>query len=93
MVNMESCSIQTKISWNHILLKTGKKKQFSSSSKIFLWRFNLYYYSNATIKEKIDTVLTIDTRNNKIANKLDVELNEDFDPIDENPLEKAIQTK
>ena len=56
-------------------------------------RFNLYYYSNTTIKEKIDTILTIDTRDKKYVSKVNLDLYDDFDQIDENPLEKAIQTK
>ena len=59
---------------------------------IALFRFNLYYFSNTAIKEKRDTIILIDTRNTNRA-KASVELNDDFDAIEENPLEKAIQSK
>ena len=65
----------------------------NKTNSTFYSRFNLYYYSNTTIKEKVDTILVIDTRNTRVIVKKDVELNEDFDPVEENPLEKAIQTK
>ena len=57
-----------------------------------LIRFNLYYFSNTAIKEKRDTIILIDTRNT-VRPKSNVELNDDFDVIEENPLEKAIQSK
>ena len=62
------------------------------SSNSVLFRFNLYYFSNTAIKEKRDTIILIDTRNTVRA-KANVELNDDFDVIEENPLEKAIQSK
>ena len=90
----EFSSIQTKISWNPMQLKTGRFiLSIDWFNLIIIFRFNLYYYSNTTIKEKVDTILVIDTRNTKVIAKKDVELNEDFDPVEENPLEKAIQTK
>ena len=52
----------------------------------------MYYFSNTAIKEKRDTIILIDTRNT-IRVKANVELNDDFDTIEENPLEKAIQSK
>ena len=52
----------------------------------------MYYFSNTAIKEKRDTIILIDTRNT-IRAKAIVELNDDFDIIEENPLEKAIQSK
>ena len=56
----------------------------------FVLRFQLYYFSNANIKEKKDTVLDIDTRAKKVGtNDMDIE---DADEI-EDPLERAIQTK
>ena len=65
----------------------------SLSLQQLLARFNLYYYSNTPIKEKIDTILLIDTRNNRNFGKHNIELNDDFDGVEENPLEKAIQSK
>ena len=52
----------------------------------------MYYFSNTAIKEKRDTIILIDTRNT-IRAKANVELNDDFDTVEENPLEKAIQSK
>ena len=42
-------------------------------------------------KEKKDTVLTIDTRGNKIISTMND--NEDYDEIEEDPLMDAIQSK
>ena len=66
---------------------------YNNYNNYLLARFNLYYYSNTPIKEKIDTILLIDTRNNRNFGKHNIELNDDFDGVEENPLEKAIQSK
>ena len=54
-------------------------------------RFQLYYYSNKDIKEKVETMLMIDTRM-KISSCVK-DFSDDFDESDEDPLEKAIQSK
>jgi len=57
-------------------------------------RFNLYYYSNGgAAKEKRDTILLIDTRMDRIAGTKVIQDNDDLDQLEENPVEKAIQTK
>ena len=54
-------------------------------------RFQLYYFSNTITKEKRDTILTIDTRgNNAVTNDND---NDDIDDVEEDPLQRTIQTK
>ena len=58
---------------------------------IHTFRFQLFYFSNTVIKAKKDTVLTIDTRGNKPNNQT-VD-HEDADEVDEDPVEKAIQSK
>ena len=83
---------------NKDLMKSYAAENRSHSAKPspvlqLLARFNLYYYSNTPIKEKIDTILLIDTRNNRNFGKHTIELNDDFDGVEENPLEKAIQSK
>ena len=55
-------------------------------------RFQLYYYSNFTMKDRIETLLTIDSRSKNVNNNYD----EDIDDLENeilDPLEKAIQTK
>ena len=58
----------------------------------FLFRFQLHYYSNFPMKEREETILTVDSRskniNNNYADDLDDQENELADP-----LENAIQTK
>ncbi|XP_023337706.1 inactive ubiquitin carboxyl-terminal hydrolase MINDY-4B isoform X2 [Eurytemora carolleeae] len=57
-------------------------------------RFQLYYYSDTPTKEKKETVLTIDTRSTKIKQKMIIDSGvEDFDEVEDDPLEKAIETK
>ena len=60
-------------------------------------RFNLYYYSNTQVKDqkiKTDTILTIDTRNTMLAKKQQTpDVNDDFEVIEVNPVERTIQTK
>ena len=55
-----------------------------------IFRFQLFYFSNTVIKAKKDTVLTIDTRGNKPNQTVD---HDDADEVDEDPVEKAIQSK
>ena len=55
-------------------------------------RFQLYYYSNHALKDKSETLLTIDSRNKNVNNNYDDEP-DDFDNEILDPLEKAIQTK
>merc|ERR1711915_539207 len=55
-------------------------------------RFQLFYFSNTTYKEKKDTVLTVDTRGMKVDNQLNDDDYGDGE-IEEDPVEKAIQTK
>ena len=65
-------------------------KQILSENFDFILRFQLYYFSNANIREKKDTILDIDTGAKKVGtNDMDIE---DADEI-EDPLERAIQTK
>ena len=56
-----------------------------------VFRFHLYYFSNALLKENKDTILNINTRGKKVVkdNTADVEDGEEL----EDQLEKAIQTK
>lgn len=55
-------------------------------------RFQIHYYSNFPMKERAETILTVDSRskniNNNYADDLDDYENEMIDP-----LEKVIQTK
>ena len=55
-----------------------------------LFRFQIHYYSSFPMKERDETVLTVDSRSKNINNNYgdDVDENEMTDP-----LEKAIQTK
>ena len=58
----------------------------------------MYYYSNTQTKEqkiKTDTILTVDTRNNDLVRKQQQtqDVNEDFEIIEVNPIERTIQTK
>ena len=55
-----------------------------------MFRFQIHYYSNFPMKERDETVLTVDSRSKNINNNYgdDVDENEMTDP-----LEKAIQTK
>jgi len=55
-------------------------------------RFQLYYYSNHAMKEKSETLLTIDSRNKNVNNNYDDEADDNDNEILD-PLEKAIQTK
>ena len=59
---------------------------------MFLSRFQIHYYSNFPMKERVETILTVDSRskniNNNYADDLDDYENEMIDP-----LEKVIQTK
>ena len=59
-------------------------------SFLLLFRFQIHYYSNFPMKERDETVLTVDSRSKNINNNYgdDVDENEMTDP-----LEKAIQTK
>ena len=66
-------------------LTTNKFKIF-----LIIFRFQLFYFSNTVIKAKKDTVLTIDTRGNKPNQTVD---HDDADEVDEDPVEKAIQSK
>ena len=52
------------------------------------FRFQLYYLSNTLTKEKRHTVLMIDTRTKKSIRNIN-----DNDEMEEDPLEKAIQSK
>ena len=55
-------------------------------------RFHLFYYSSTIVgKEPKDTLLIIDTRGVKVAPSVDVD--EEYDDIEEDPLADAIQTK
>ena len=66
------------------------KKSLALIFSLSLCRFHLYYFSNAVVKENKDTILNIDTRGKNVdKNIMDIE---DIDE-DEDPLEKAIQTK
>ena len=63
-------------------------------------RFQLYYFSNCltkeVVKEKKDTILTIDTRGNKTETKSefkDIEADNDDPYEDSDLLEMAVQTK
>ena len=86
-------SIQTETSCNPIVQKTGLQNlRFRSEHKVQnIFRFNLYYFSNTITKEKKDTLLMIDTRGNKSRSKTNDY--DDFDEVEEDPLEKAIQSK
>ena len=56
------------------------------------FRFHLFYYSSTIFgKDPKDTILIVDTRGVKVATDLD--LDEDFDETEEDPLALAIQTK
>ena len=71
------------------------KSIFSSLDIGIFYRFQLYYYSNADIKalkEKEETILTIDTRGTEINN--DIDFYDDSDnEMEDDPLEKTIQSK
>ena len=56
-------------------------------------RFQLYYYSDhVKTEDRMETLLTIDSRHKKVNNNYDEDADEfDSDILD--PLEKAIQTK
>ena len=60
---------------------------------VFIFRFQLYYYSNADFKkeERKETILTIDTRSQK--NMATMNANDDFDDAKEPALQLAIKTK
>ena len=65
---------------------------FSSFTTIFsFFRFQLHYFSNTVTKAKKDTVLTIDTRGSKNCTNMNDD--EDFDEVEDDPVEKAIQSK
>ena len=57
---------------------------------LLLFRFQIHYYSNFPMKERDETILTVDSRSKNINNNYG-------DDVDEtemtDPLEKAIQTK
>ena len=57
---------------------------------LLLFRFQIHYYSNFPMKERDETILTVDSRSKNINNIYG-------DDVDEtemtDPLEKAIQTK
>ena len=57
-------------------------------SFFIFFRFQLYYFSNTLTKEKRHTVLMIDTRTKKSIRNMN-----DNDDIEEDTLEKAIQSK
>ena len=58
----------------------------------YIPRFHLFYYSSTVVgKEPKDTLLIIDTRGVKVAPSVDVD--EEYDDIEEDPLADAIQTK
>lgn len=68
----------------------GKTSQVWKLLLVLLFRFQIHYYSNFPMKERDETVLTVDSRSKNINNNYgdDVDENEMTDP-----LEKAIQTK
>ena len=52
----------------------------------------MYYYSNFAMKDRVETLLTIDSRSKNVNNNYD----DDIDDLENeilDPLEKAIQTK
>ena len=93
MTTGESSSTLTETSWSLTVLKTGLADSiFYYLFGFFIeYRFQLYYYSNAVIKMKTETILMIDTRVKKTTRNKNY--TEDFDDADEDPLEKAVQTK
>ena len=60
-------------------------------NNIFKFRFQLHYFSNTATKAKKDTVLTIDTRGSKNCTNMNDD--DDFDEVEDDPVEKAIQSK
>ena len=83
-------------SWG-VLFNPNRDLMKSSSA---VNRFQLYYFSNCltkeVVKEKKDTILTIDTRGNNIETKSefkDIEADNDDPYEDSDLLEMAVQTK
>ena len=54
-------------------------------------RFPLYYFNNRVSKEKKETILMVDTRGNKTRNNMAGF--DDFEDLENDPLEDAIQSK
>ena len=80
---------------NRDLMKSYSAENRSSCLKVHdMWiificfRFQLYYFSNTLTKENRNTVLFIDTRTKKSIHNMN-----DVDEIEEDHLEKAIQSK
>ena len=57
-----------------------------------LSRFQIHYYSNFPMKERVETILTVDSRSKNINNNYADELDE-YETELTDPLEKVIQTK